>query len=63
MAEKTLKVNRLKGARRKTHRVAMLAYNNAQTLDITGPLEVFDHASQSLALQEPDAPPAYEISM
>lgn len=44
----------------KTHRLAILLYPGLQSLDLTGPLEVFAGASEALSGAE--APPAYEVS-
>jgi transcriptional regulator GlxA family with amidase domain len=48
---------------RRPHRVAMLAYDNAQILDITGPLEVFARTSRWLIDQGLRRTPCYEISL
>ncbi len=43
----------------KTRRIAQVIFQNAQVLDITGPMEVFAQANEILAFQ--DNGPAYEI--
>jgi transcriptional regulator GlxA family with amidase domain len=48
---------------RRPHRVAMLAYDNAQILDITGPLEVFARTSRWLIDQKLRRTPCYEITL
>jgi transcriptional regulator GlxA family with amidase domain len=48
---------------RRPHRVAMLAYDNAQILDITGPLEVFARTSRWLIDQGVKREPCYEITL
>lgn len=45
------------------HRVTMLAYPDAQVLDVTGPLEVFSRTSRWLADTWGWASPAYEIEL
>lgn len=46
-----------------THRVVMLAYPDAQMLDVTGPLEVFSRASRWLADTWGRNEAAYEVEM
>jgi transcriptional regulator GlxA family with amidase domain len=48
---------------RQLHRVAMLAYDNAQILDITGPLEVFARTSRWLIDQNLRRTQCYEITL
>jgi len=48
---------------RRPHRVAMLAYDDAQILDITGPLEVFARTSRWLIDQGRRRTPCYEITL
>ncbi len=47
----------------RTHRVIMLAYADAQLLDIAGPLEVFARASRWLADQRATTIPAYSVEV
>ena len=47
----------------RTHRVAMVAYEQAQILDITGPLEVFSRASRLLSEQGRTRVPAYAVEI
>jgi transcriptional regulator GlxA family with amidase domain len=46
-----------------SRRIAMLAYDGAQTLDVTGPLEVFSIASEHLRVQSPTLTPPYQIEI
>ena len=48
---------------RRAHRVAMLAYDDAQILDITGPLEVFARTSRWLIDQGLRRTPCYQITL
>jgi hypothetical protein len=41
--------------------VCMLAYADAQSLDITGPLEVFSLASRQAQEDHPEQPPLYDV--
>lgn len=50
-------------ARRRLQRIAMVAYEQAQILDITGPLEVFSRASRLLVEQGRTRTPAYEVEI
>jgi|SRR5882672_5540513 len=49
--------------RSKTHRVVMLAYPDAQVLDITGPLEVFARTARWLKDHRAQRVPAYEVEL
>ena len=49
--------------RARTHRVVMLAYPDAQVLDVTGPLEVFGRTSRWLRDHRAQRVPAYEIEL
>lgn len=44
-------------------RIAMFAYDQAQTLDVTGPLEVFSIAARLHQEENPDAPLVYETEL
>ena len=48
---------------RRTHRVAMLAFADAQVLDVTGPLEVFARTARWLADHRGVETPAYSIEI
>jgi transcriptional regulator GlxA family with amidase domain len=48
---------------RKAKRIAMFAYDRAQTLDVTGPLEVFSIAARLYRETNPDTPPFYETEV
>ena len=49
--------------RARTHRVVMLAYPDAQILDITGPLEVFARTARWLRDHHAQVIPAYEVEL
>lgn len=49
--------------RSRTHRVAMLAYQNAQILDVTGPIAIFACAARQLRDHHRVRQPAYEIDL
>ena len=49
--------------RARTHRVVMLAYPDAQVLDVTGPLEVFSRTSRWLKDHRAQRVPAYEVEV
>src|SRR4030095_16160205 len=49
--------------RARTRRVVMLAYPDAQVLDVTGPLEVFSRTSRWLKDHGAQRVPAYEIEL
>lgn len=51
------------GAAGRSRKVAVVTYAGAQTLDVTGPLEVFATATRYLQELRPDAPPAYAIEI
>ena len=55
--------SRLSKSDRAVHRVVMLAYDDAQILDITGPLEVFSRASRWLVDQGHRKRPAYTVEV
>lgn len=59
------KRNELAAARKRlrTHRVVMLAYPNAQVLDITGPLEVFSRTARWLRDHRALRGAAYEVEL
>jgi transcriptional regulator GlxA family with amidase domain len=46
-----------------SRRVAVVTYAGAQTLDVTGPLEVFATATRCLHERRPDQAPAYSIEI
>jgi transcriptional regulator GlxA family with amidase domain len=46
-----------------TRRVAFLCYDGMLSLDLSGPLEVFDFARRLLAVRWPEAPPAYALEL
>ena len=48
---------------RRARRIAMVAYEQAQILDITGPLEVFSRTSRLLVEQGRTRTPAYEVEI
>lgn len=45
------------------HRVAMLAYSDAQVLDVVGPLEVFSRTARLLQAEGRTRAPAYEVEV
>lgn len=51
------------GRNRDTHRVVMAAFEDAQILDVVGPLEVFARTTRWLADHRGISPPAYAISI
>src|SRR5262245_62175510 len=50
-------------AKGSTRQIAVVAYPEAQILDVVGPLEAFAIASRIHAVQRPDRPPAYEVEV
>jgi transcriptional regulator GlxA family with amidase domain len=48
---------------RSPHRVAMLAYDDAQMLDVCGPLEVFSRTARWLQEQRKTSGPAYTVEL
>ena len=54
-------VNLMTAARPAPRVVCMLAYANAQSLDIIGPMEVFAIASRQAQEDDPRQPPLYEV--
>ncbi len=44
-------------------RIVLVAFENAQILDVTGPLEIFSGASRKLAAERPSEPPPYAIEI
>jgi transcriptional regulator GlxA family with amidase domain len=63
MATGSDSARRLRGQGERTRRVAMLAYPQAQILDITGPLEVFARTSRWLADHTGRRVPAYAVEL
>jgi transcriptional regulator GlxA family with amidase domain len=48
---------------RTTRRVAILAYDGCQLIDVTGVLEIFVYAADLLRQRYPDAPPFYNVEI
>src|SRR5512147_1207939 len=46
-----------------TRRIAIVTYPGAQSLDVTGPFEVFAMASEFARQREPQAPPPYSLEV
>src|SRR5262245_49988094 len=46
-----------------TRRIAILTFDGAQSLDVTGPLETFAIAAAHAAERAPGAPPAYQVEV
>jgi transcriptional regulator GlxA family with amidase domain len=63
MAARSAALRRSRHGDRRTHRVAMLAYPQAQVLDITGPLEVFSRTSRWLRDHAGRRVPAYAVEL
>ena len=47
----------------RTRRIAILVYDGVQSLDVTGPLEVFARRDCYLRERDPAAQPAYRIEI
>ena len=47
----------------RTRRVAIVTYDGAQSLDVSGPLEVFAMAADYVAARDRDEPPAYRVEI
>jgi transcriptional regulator GlxA family with amidase domain len=57
------KGHRAYGCRMATRRIAILVYDGVQSLDVTGPLEVFAGASVYRRERDPSAPPPYRVEL
>ncbi len=57
------KITSLRQRQGATRRVAMFAYDGAQSLDVCGPMEVFSAATRLRLDADPAAPPAYALEL